>query len=333
VTGRVTPVLNEPAKIDCADSEKFSEKRSARRFFLSYAKYRASQGLTLGVGAAEGLWCGARNLLFPGIVALRRLDRTNIGDWRCSPFQYFQADKPVYDLDIEREPANLSWLYANAPVVIGGGGLYYFDEAINRLGQKHRAPIVGWSIGKNSHFGGKPNRLDESRFALLGVRDWGTDNEWVPCVSCMAPDFDALSAAEPQHEVVVYEHKDHPLHLPGLPVLTNHCLDLPKVLRFLASGSVVITNSYHGAYWAQLLGRRVVAVAFSDRFLGFRFPLTLANRRNALDLIDEAQSYPSALEISRQRNREFAAKVSQRLGVTLVAPRSPASIRAGATVV
>jgi hypothetical protein len=34
---------------------------------------------------------------------------------------------------------------------------------------------------------------------------------------------------------------------------------------------VVVANTYHGAYWATLLGRRVIVAApFSNKFFGFR---------------------------------------------------------------
>jgi len=94
-------------------------------------------------------------------------------------------------------------------------------------------------------------------------------------------------------------------------------MDLERVLAFLASGETVITNSYHGSYWAKLLGRKVVMIPFSDKFLHFRYPVPVATRENYLELIPKAQVYPEALGVCRQRNVEFAEKVSEVIGMDL----------------
>ena len=99
--------------------------------------------------------------------------------------------------------------------------------------------------------------------------------------------------------------------------MDNRCMDLEKVLGFLASGDTVVTNSYHGSYWANLLGRKLIMVPFSDRLLHFRYPVPIATRENYLEHINKTIDYPEALSICRERNIEFAEKVSDVIGIEL----------------
>jgi hypothetical protein len=178
-------------------------------------------------------------------------------------------------------------------------------------------PVIGWGLGHNTHFGAQGVSVEESRFSLLGLRDWGIAKEWVPCVSCMSEEITRARATKPRHDVVVYSHFKKPLAFDGVPSLSNGCMNLGTVMDFLASGDVVITNSYHGAYWAQLLGRRVVVIPFSNRFLHFRYPTVLATPEDCLAKVRDAQAYPEAFEVCRTRTMEFAGRVSEILGTEL----------------
>ena len=43
-------------------------------------------------------------------------------------------------------------------------------------------------------------------------------------------------------------------------------MDFDKVIEFLGSANTVVTDSYHGAYWAQLLGKNVQVASWSVKF-------------------------------------------------------------------
>jgi len=117
-----------------------------------------------------------------------------------------------------------------------------------------------------------------------------------------------------KNQVVVYEHKNFPMK--------NINVDFPKmkngdsfedVINFLGSAELVITNSYHGAYWATLLKRRVVIMQpFSSKFFGFRHPLVIANNFDIKD-IKNIPIYPNALNDARKANIKFAKRVYDRI--------------------
>ncbi|CAL4869162.1 hypothetical protein MMA231_03453 (plasmid) [Asticcacaulis sp. MM231] len=144
-------------------------------------------------------------------------------------------------------------------------------------------------------------------FDLVGVRDFGTEYRWVPCASCMLPQLDKPYVV--QHEVVIYEHKRIPIPLNGTPRLSNDGNDIDAVLAFLASGETVITNSYHGAYWATLLGKRVIAIPNMSKMYRFKhFPVVCRadewKRFSAL-----TRAYPEALAECRAANLAFFEEV------------------------
>jgi hypothetical protein len=259
------------------------------------------------------------------VFNLHHLAFGNIGDRECTPFRWF-ADLAgpgleLVDLSLNGEDAAA---LRGELVVLGGGGLLlpecwrlWVGPLFDRANQ-----VIGWGIGHHHdqvHLGPgeAPGDWRASvvryrddypldRFALLGVRDWGVPLRWVPDASCMHPAFDAPAPA--RHAVVVYTHdKLAPIPI-GAPRMSN-VGDAPfeAVLEFLAAGDVVVTNSYHGAYWATLLGRRaVVYEPWCSKFLLLRHPLPFASRDGWEKAAELAVSYPGALAECREASRAFA---------------------------
>ncbi|MBW9064490.1 hypothetical protein JNB71_14270 [Rhizobium herbae] len=244
-----------------------------------------------------------------------RRDATNVGDWHCAPVRYFSL--PAGEADIlDSEKLTL------APhVVVGGGGLIAktFHPHMERLAARRAEArtLVAWGIGESENVdrsggfvqpydGDFPAYLDA--FDLVGVRDFGTRHRWVPCVSCMSDIFDAEYPVNT--EICVYEHKRIPLPIGDFPRLTNAGDDLGAVVRFLGSAEIVITNSYHGAYWATLLGRRVVVIPAMSKVYRFAHPPVICRLESWKKFVDLAQSYPAALDECRNANRQFFKDVA-----------------------
>jgi hypothetical protein len=89
-----------------------------------------------------------------------------------------------------------------------------------------------------------------------------------------------------------------------------------NVISILAEAEVVLTSSYHAAYWAILLGRRVVVVPWSTKFLQFRWPVEFAFDLDGVsNAIKNSRKFPDALEESRTANIAFAHDVSKLINV------------------
>jgi hypothetical protein len=258
--------------------------------------------------------------------------RTNVGDRLAHPTDYFVWDDPVVKQSLLAPVAED--VRAARMLIIGGGGIVR-HPARNDWQQLRRVvdmapistPVVIWGMGINDQ-----GRLDTTyddclRYlegrdnVLIGLRDVMYSN-CVPCVSCMRRELDEKYKIE--RRVGLYSHEAYEVPL-DIPRMSNRFEGDPytyfrEVIQFLGSSEIIITNSYHGAYWATLLGRKVIVTqVFSNKFLGLPFqPMIVQDPRNcerSVDYLDEhAKRYDEALSESRERNRVFKKRIDEFCG-------------------
>lgn len=204
------------------------------------------------------------------IVFKHHHNTRNLGDRVCSPMDYYPdlaARGTRVDLDQPTPPCKF--------VVYGGGKIMGgLHRTLCAADSAARARIA-WSVSTVQKSRIAPRYwLAYRKMTLIGTRDWGdTRFDWSPCVTCVSPEFDQPACE--QHDVVAYVHhwraRDRGVELPrGIPVMENVEEDFAKVIRFIASGKVVMSNSYHGVYWALLLGKKVLCVPYSNKFYNYR---------------------------------------------------------------
>jgi len=174
-------------------------------------------------------------------------------------------------------------------------------------------PRILWGVGHNSrekdsdwHTVEYPEYI--RKFHLVGIRDFNSEYRWVPCASCMHLGFD--KTYEIKNEVVWFEHKKKLIDSKWFdvfpaPRMVNTGQNMDQILEFLGSAETVVTNSYHGVYWATLLNRKVVCIPWGSKFNMFKHPPTMANEKNWSSVIETAVNYPDALEECRNANIEF----------------------------
>jgi len=115
--------------------------------------------------------------------------------------------------------------------------------------------------------------------------------------------------------VVIYEHESRRIGLSDLDVprhraRTDDVGDIENAIDFLASGAVVLTNTYHGAYWSMLLGRKTIVIdPWSTKFTNMKYEPALATRLDWERHIADARIYPDMLDECRAANRKFYAEV------------------------
>ncbi len=265
------------------------------------------------------------------LINLHRRQTSNIGDITSAPLGYFTLSTDQQLMEIsgwghENAARRQKWLAQferGRGIILGGGGLMEYEkvrpsfEFVARSGRK----AVIWGAGNNSA-GNWPSARpsfgqDYSAFGLIGCRDHGYESlgfEWVPCASCMHPGFDAPPA--PTRDLLFYGNPG-PKGTRRLPkgfaedqAAWNRSTTIEEVIAALASAETVVTTSYHGAYWATLLGRKVVGVRVTAKFYGFRHAIPLCVLDDWPRYARLARTYPEALEECRAANRAFAAKVA-----------------------
>ncbi|WP_458098016.1 polysaccharide pyruvyl transferase family protein [Roseomonas sp. WA12] len=231
--------------------------------------------------------------------------------------------------DNEKKEDRLEWRrrFADAKtIVVGGGGLLnidFFEPALLKIselrtkGQK----LALWGAGHNAWTIGDwrllKQRVDLEKygFDLIGIRDHNQPYSWVPCVSCMHPIFDG-NRKDPQHEVGMYAHAgslnnpNFKKQLPSnLPLLSNSA-SFEEAVDFIQSCKLVLTDSYHGLYWATLLGRKVIGFPSSSKFYDCKFPAPLCDPQDWRRYERMALTYPEALDECREANKNFAQRVA-----------------------
>ena len=277
------------------------------------------------------------------LVNVFRRDPKNVGDWWSVPTKFFQlGGTEVELLDSAPMPEGAKL------VVVGGGGLgraNAFANALRRLDAPGRAyGLVAWGVGSDTvteklRLLPGPTDMDSlfpffDMFDLVGTRidpSFGYPDDryvWVPCASCMSPLFDSLRDVRPTERIGVYRHlrvsaaphlrKGKPLWdrlFKRYPTASNSGTDLESKLRFMARFETIVTNSYHGVYWATLLNRKVVCLPFKNGLFSFRHPPSNMVEGGFDTAIANARNYPDALQECRTANIDFFSRVSKQFGV------------------
>lgn len=219
----------------------------------------------------------------PKIHFINRIDKENAGDWYCSPLLYYYDYFMQFNI-IRHDVDYIDWgvIEKDDVVIIGGSGMLYvtlsFQRAINRLLDQCDT-VIAWSVGFNTHNhqwyqGDQFPNIDFERFALIAIRDYNHPSglNYLPCPSVLALD-------RPNRDIVikrkygVIEHKDLPIAgLSGFNRIKNSAT-LSEIQEYIESSEAIVTNSYHCAYWTQLLGKKTIIVnKFSTKFDYFELP-------------------------------------------------------------
>lgn len=254
-----------------------------------------------------------------------RFKTDNVGDLVSSPMHYFDFGKNVvrFDLKMDLPPPADMYIY-------GGGGVVSWMKSVRRKIRHnyrgHKAKHVAWGVGSINK-GVKTSSLAPGKYRLYGTRDLDTRTREValiPCASCMSSIFDPEKDTQPEHEVVAYFNhrpadmkrtqpngKGLPVPELGKPLPTMHNRStLEESVRFLRSGSAIVTNSYHGAYWGLLLGRRVVIVnPDSSKFFNLPVEVEAVPEAGWEGAMRRATPTRDLLSYCRKLNQDFYARV------------------------
>lgn len=251
------------------------------------------------------------------IINIFRADNTNAGDWWSPPIRYFRFKK-AKAIDIFSFEKVLN---TESVVIVGGGGLGrpVFEGALTALrNPKRRYKLISWGVGcdVSEDRGGTVTPSETpagsyfSGFDENGLRIFPSLNEdsWLPCSSCMWHKFDYYRKLAPKESLGFYEHKRvqiaDQLKLRH-PNLNNSGDSIEEKVAFLARFQVIVTNSYHGVYWATLLNRKVVCIPFKGGLYTFKHKPAYILRDLSEVRLQELLSYPNALEECREANIDY----------------------------
>ena len=255
----------------------------------------------------------------PRIHFIRCLDIYNTGDMNCGPDLYFQEFTNQFCCFFHSiKNIDYTLIGQNDWVILGGGGMLdcsrQYQNAINRL-LEINGHVISWGLGHNEHhadsiyYWGASEKIKYDKFFLFTTRDWKYGNDrFCPCVSCMMPGLERHYALK--RRVGVLTH--HEILIKEFDLDTcNNSRPLDEILEFIGSSEIILTNTYHGAYWATLMGKKVIIYQpFSNRFSYFKYQPMIYSGDLEKD-IENAKTYPEALEECRSINRNLRDELLQ----------------------
>lgn len=245
-------------------------------------------------------------------IVFKNLTNTkNIGDRSCTPFAYlgdFSSHASHMDLYDPTPPCDA--------VIYGGGKIFGSLYASLNSNDKTAARRIAWGVSTvQTNPVSLRYYLSRKSMHLIGSRDFGdTRYQYAPCVSCMSPLFDEQFKIE--HDLVFYAHSGKTeqmhLHVPSnIPTIDNHVSSMEQAVRFIASGNTVLSNSYHGVYWALLLGRNVLCVPFSKKFNYYRLSPGYSRVDEWQKSLKMARRHDEMLGLCRTATASFHLKVQE----------------------
>lgn len=240
---------------------------------------------------------------------------SNLGDLYCTPALYFNLSplQEIYDI-VNVFNANDKVL-SEDKLIVGGGDHGWLLTNLDMQKRIKGGSNIAWGIGAASQ-----HRISDyllNKFDLIGVRNLShpqIDNKkifYVPCCSCF---MNELMVDYPiKHKIVFYLHNwtETPLLKEiksEYPYMDNYG-EIGKAIEFLGSAEIVVSNSYHGIYWATLMNKKVIGIHSGPKFEGYKFEPAFATFENWKDKLDECRSYPDAMNDCRKINLDFYQKV------------------------
>ena len=210
---------------------------------------------------------------------IHRIDK-NPGDLWSSPRHYFKFDN-FKSIDI-LDHVQLKTIPFGAQCIVGGGGLIKdtFMPSLKYLFSK-KCKIVFWGIGErlnqdlaNGWLSPKSKKCVNPNFFnpilhLSSMRSLEPGIEWIPCASCNHPIFDR-DIKTSGNGIKILQHKRVSIPNPRkYPLILNDPLKIEEFIEFIASTSILITNSYHAMYWAYLMSVPTICIPFSSGHYSF----------------------------------------------------------------
>lgn len=247
----------------------------------------------------------------------------NAGDYWSSPLKYYLFPKKnpwqIHFLDLYgASTGNIDYkdyTIKNKTIVIGGGGLisskdFYLYQTIEWLLKKNK--VIFWGVGSNSFKSTPYNIFKHKNVLLLGTRDYSDflyDN-YVPCVSCKHASFDLKYSIN--DSIGLLEHPNHPINIPNLPKISN-TESIKDIIEFIGTKEILISSTFHGVYWSQLLDKKVLYYLDNDspntKYFNLKHRVPVCNEKNYLSKIKNISNTSGLKEESRYLNDEFYKKV------------------------
>lgn len=249
----------------------------------------------------------------------------NAGDFWSTPLKYYNFSgyqvEQVHFMDIwaaiQNEPNHEHHLIKDSLVVIGGGGLIttegnFLQQTTEFLVENNK--VIFWGVGSNTFQKPSFEILQHKNVVLAGVRDivYGLNFDYLPCVSCKHFLFDTKYSVT--DSIGIIEHPRHPIKIDNISKITNQS-DITQIIKFIGSKEKILSSTYHGTYWSQLLDKKVSYVKTTDfvnsKIINMKHRVPICDTSNYMEKLESVSFSKDMLVESRKLNDEFYVKVKK----------------------
>lgn len=247
-----------------------------------------------------------------------RRDFENPGDLYSCPMHYLTKDKHGIMIDVYDD--NVPEMEVDV-VIVGGGAIFSnnkfissIDNILEKVKSKYR---IAWGVGLTSSI--KHNI--KSNFDLFGCRDFTVENQfWTPCLSVLHPlIFENLNKI-PKNKFLVVDHWKRPIHFPRNHTrIFNKPNNIETVIQAISNHKRIFTSSFHVAYWATLLKRKVYVIGdnLPGKFFTMKHSPVIAENYTD-DLLNQGTVYYDAYENCVDENKKFRTAIEQVVGEKII---------------
>ncbi len=171
-----------------------------------------------------------------------------------------------------------------------------WNNYINTILNKSKN-VIFWALGHNKHYNQNINiKIDFDKVNMLSIRDYKHESGFrhVPCASCMIPYLNMKEYIK--REIGIISHKDYIIENNEYDIITNS-QNIYEIIDFIRTSKIIITNSYHGIYWATLMKRKVITmvILYSNKFNYFKY-LPQKYSGDIINNINKSKIYEHALD-------------------------------------
>lgn len=242
----------------------------------------------------------------PTIHFIHKYVTSNTGDRACGYYRYFLSSFQEYRCVVhDISHVHFSIIKNSDIVIIGGGGLLNalseWNYTINKVARIAKKSII-WSAGFNSKMTKNIKlHIEWNRFRLISIRDFRhpSNFQYVPCATCMIPYLNDTYEINREIGVVFHEYKRNiPSEFKKYDSIANSS-PLKDIINFIGSSEIILTNSYHAAYWSILMKKKCIIFSLeSEKFNYFQYKPTLYTGNLFAD-INNSVVYVNALQNCR----------------------------------
>lgn len=245
---------------------------------------------------------------------LNRLDFKNAGDVYSSPYHYINRPGALLDCFLIDPERDLETFKNFDTLIVGGGALLQntrmFNSISNLLSSNNFQNKILWGVGVQTERINEEQELI-SKFNLVGVRDFDKGYNFLPCASCMHPLF--KKSVKSTNRVLIVDHwKRRPIWVPfdNYTRIQNTEIFIDTIISLIQSHEIIITSSYHAAYWSLLSGKKVMIVSnpMTDKLKNFHVSVPYDTEFN-IDIFENLKTYPTYYQECLDINHNFLQQV------------------------